>query len=230
MVHCKHAWRDYLRTMHGALQPFFTSSSVSALGTDEVVQLEVRADPRPPGAPEHPSNLNLRALLDLPRSMNRPARWVILGEPGAGKSTMARSLVWRLAGESNSSPIPLVQSLTRAVRDGRHPFEIAEGDLRQALGPSAVGLAQLLFENANNPDDAPVWLLLDGFDEVPAERVGQGKPSANPSRLTGYRNRKSAWLRGAGSRGLRPLRYPCGPRPSGAAVRPSSLWAIPWTA
>lgn len=167
------AWRDHVRSLHGALQPFFQSASLSALSTDDVVQIEVRADARSPGLNARADTLTLRALLDRPRSTRQPTRWVILGEPGAGKSTMARSLVWRLAGEGSTSPIPIILSLTRAVRDGRHPFEIAEGDLRQALGPPAEGLARALFECARAAEAAPVWLLLDGFDEVPPEQVGR---------------------------------------------------------
>ena len=87
--------------------------------------------------------------------MRRGGCWNVEGMAGAGKTTLARHLVWSTAAE-RSGPVALFLSLS----------SWAEGDasaLEAALdGLPAAGLAQA--EAAH--DRGELWLLLDGLDEV----------------------------------------------------------------
>jgi hypothetical protein len=109
----------------------------------------------------------LKELLSSAAKGKVSNRWIILGEPGAGKTTIARHLVWTLCAQNEQAPtpIPIYVSLTRLLQQDEHPFDLAEGDLKAGCGNSkGSGLADLLFEESDKP--GRVWLLLDGLDEV----------------------------------------------------------------
>lgn len=161
-------WRAYVRTHHKTLVPFFDGGADAVLATRSVIQVEVAPHLRGvPDAPDLIGPTTLRALLERPHQ--GPARWVVLGEPGAGKSTLARHLAWQLCDPNASSdgPVPVLLSLARLTDAKQHPFAVAEAALRHT--PGGAGLAVRLHALAAQP--GRVWLLLDGFDEVPEARV-----------------------------------------------------------
>jgi formylglycine-generating enzyme required for sulfatase activity len=127
----------------------------------------------------HRVGRTLRQLMEeAPRSVERANRWVVLGHPGAGKSTLARHLAWELAREHRREPsesprtrppIVVYSSLPALAADRRHPFDGAEEALSTSVGQaSAAGLSRCLFERAQQRGS--VWLLLDGLDELTAEQ------------------------------------------------------------
>ena len=71
----------------------------------------------------------LRDLLTAERADGPQPRSVVLGDPGSGKSTMARHLVFKLASDP-SGPIPVYASLPSLAAKQSHPFDLAENNLR----------------------------------------------------------------------------------------------------
>jgi formylglycine-generating enzyme required for sulfatase activity/type II secretory pathway predicted ATPase ExeA len=116
-------------------------------------------------------SVTLEDLLDLPPDGDvLTGRWVLLGDPGAGKSTLSRHLVLQLA-QREDGPVPVFLSLTRFAQEReRHPFRLAEEETRGArCDLAAAGLERRLLELAREP--GRVWLFLDGLDEVAAGRM-----------------------------------------------------------
>ncbi len=168
-------YRTYLRAAHARLVPFFPEAGRALL--DEVfVELDVDVEHeldreertgKESDKPVHGAGrFALRDLMGLNPSSGivSTGRWVVLGDPGAGKTTAARHLVWELAGEP-AAPVPVYVSLPRIEREKKHPFEVAEDDLRVARGDRAAsGLREALDAAARQGDG--VWVFLDGLDEV----------------------------------------------------------------
>jgi formylglycine-generating enzyme len=129
----------------------------------------------------HPTTL--QDLMQKPgRGPISAPRWVVFGDPGAGKTTLARHLCWRLAGaflaHPKSLPLALYLSLPRLAEEQIHPFTLAERDLAADLGAAeAHGLERALTELAQQP--ARLWLLLDGLDEVAPSRRAYIKQQVN---------------------------------------------------
>ncbi|MCP3920024.1 MAG: SUMF1/EgtB/PvdO family nonheme iron enzyme [bacterium] len=105
-------------------------------------------------------------------------RWVVQGDPGAGKSTACRYLCHALADRSSTLaenwpgelPVPVFGLLADlAAENAPHPFSLAEREVRQRIGErQAEGVSDALHALANEP--GAVWLFLDGLDELPQER------------------------------------------------------------
>ncbi len=170
------AYRAFLRKQHELVVPFFPHARQRAF-EDIYVQLDLSFAMDEKGHARNERvqlerfarSTTLRGLLEAARDSDTPLRWVIAGDPGAGKSTMCRRLAWEVGAEADG-PLVVLVSLPRLLRERKHPFDIAEADLcasSPALGK--VDLAAQLRERAAQRAD--VWLLLDALDEVGADSV-----------------------------------------------------------
>ncbi len=184
------AWRGDVRSEHAELLPFVRELGHRLLQripveielerSDEHACLEAgdagpegclgaRALLRGPG-----QALPLRRLIELHLSSTRAdehaGRWLVVAEPGAGKTTLARHLAWELAGEGDEAPVPLFVPLASLAERDEHPFTWAGRTLAVDQGLQGAGALEAeLFEASLIR--GRVWLLLDGLDEVPSGRL-----------------------------------------------------------
>ncbi len=181
-------YRAHVRAVHSSLVPFFAGTSNKLL-SEIFVELQIQsAWLERAAAGEHKSHWSLRELLH--REGHR--RFVVLGDPGAGKSTVCRHLAYELAGdETGNEPFPLFASLARLADARGDVFDLAEADLRGAKGEAAAkGLAEALRARATaKAGEGPaVWLLLDGLDEVPSAASARLVNERLPAMLDGLTN------------------------------------------
>lgn len=165
------AYRRHVAALHSRLVPFAPDVS-NVLLSEAAVEVDVEPDASTRGMTEivgkDSRRASLRALLDASIEASTSGvmpRWLILGDPGAGKTTLARNLVRRFA-EDPMAPLPIFTSVARLAKSGDDLATFAASDVplddasRAAL-VKAIG--SRLEERAN------VFVFLDGFDEVPGE-------------------------------------------------------------
>ncbi len=167
------AYRRYLIDAHRQRVPFFPDAG-EALHGEVYVELDFELDTPTLDSERNLESLakfdgrgrrDLRALLGLAVE-GRAARWVITGDPGAGKTTALRHLTTELAADPEG-PVPVYVSLPRLAREKKHPFALAEEDTRSAMDDAVDGIHDALVERAAKRNG--VWLFLDGLDELAAE-------------------------------------------------------------
>jgi formylglycine-generating enzyme required for sulfatase activity len=130
---------------------------------------DLRPDPRPAGEPAAearlPGPLTLPDLLALDRREHPwvTGRWTVLGDPGAGKTTVLRHLAADLARRPDRRWLPLFESLPRLLRGSDSlPAHVARR-LERAGYPAHEVTAAL----DRTAREGRLLLLLDGLDEVP---------------------------------------------------------------
>jgi hypothetical protein len=90
----------------------------------------------------------------------------LMGAPGAGKSTVLRTLAVRLAGQPFSASGRACIPLFVNAADLREKFTIDEAYLCAAGNPDGVSADSTAFSIALQRNDADVILLVDGLDEA----------------------------------------------------------------
>ncbi len=168
--------RDYLqavRDAHQRLIPFFPEDDERLL--DAVfVELELReeigrskrgedCDGEAVELPEGRTSLR-ELLLPTPAGSSAP-RWAIVGEPGAGKSTLARNLARTLAAEGR---VAIYVSLGRL---GNAPLEPCAIAAQEACRKHPEHVAELTTWLRERVAAGEAVLLFDGLDELAPERI-----------------------------------------------------------
>ncbi|MCA9542361.1 MAG: hypothetical protein KC620_25865, partial [Myxococcales bacterium] len=151
-------FRAHLTEAHSRLVPFFERQGQQALIEEVFVELAVTWGHR-----HTIDRLTLPRLLEGGDGLPRCGRWAVLGDPGAGKSTLARHLVWHHAA-TDDEPIAVYVGLADWAEFEGDPFDFAEAELRLDEGMRADGLAEAL--RAMAADEGRVFALFDGFDEI----------------------------------------------------------------
>ncbi|MBI5852695.1 MAG: SUMF1/EgtB/PvdO family nonheme iron enzyme [Planctomycetes bacterium] len=168
--------KEYLaavRAQHERLIPFFHEESVRLL--DEVfVDLDVLPTQVPgrDGESVHQAAFERRAtalrellLPGTPSTSPSAPRLAVLGEPGAGKSTIARHLARTLAGEER---LPIYVPLGRLERGDFEPCALAAKAALPGMPERVDDLTELLRHAARRGEAV---ILLDGLDEVDPARI-----------------------------------------------------------
>lgn len=166
----------YLRqvaTDHDRLVPYFQQKAELDLLDRVYVKLELRPELTKGAGREEKDALRagqplgIREVLALTSADSSwvTGRWVILGDPGAGKTTLVRHLAAGLARETGRPWVPVLDSLPRMMREREWLLDRIARRLRRA-GHAAEGLPAVLDREAK---EGRLLLLLDGLDEVPKD-------------------------------------------------------------
>lgn len=162
------AWQKKVQGDHERLVDYFQQRQELDLLDRVYVELsmsagEIQTDSDVPRAAGGKSSLLSLLRLDPMRHSWVTRRWVVRGDPGAGKTTMLRHLAAQLARERDSRLVPIFQSLSVLMRSGQFLLERLERSMRRT---GHRGLAAVLDQEG---EKGRLLLLLDGLDEVGAE-------------------------------------------------------------
>ncbi len=166
-------YRVYLLRAHSDLVPFFPGVRPEEI--DEVcVDLELQRDARSQKRLERDAmadarfERSLRKLLEMPVGGDSPStgRFVLFGDPGAGKATLCRRLCFERAPTvGGAGPIPVFVPLARYGASASELFDFVQEQVANLPGSAGPhGLAARLRELSKSPD--ALWWFFDGLDEV----------------------------------------------------------------
>jgi formylglycine-generating enzyme required for sulfatase activity len=202
-------WLRQVAADHERLAPYFQRQVKGELLDRVYVQLELQPGTLQAVAPHTKAErlerpLGLREVLGLDRA-GYPwvtGRWVVLGDPGAGKTLLLRQLSASLARQENRPWVPLYESLPRLLHEGRPLLDRVVRRLELA-GHPAPGLKAVLDREGQQ---GRLLVLLDGLDEVPRDEHQEAEellrdlaatwpasPLVVASRPIGYRRPGSAF-------------------------------------
>lgn len=168
--------RTHLEAAHSTLVPFFQPEHGTAFIHEVYVDLQIDCSlpsdhPGMPGGEVTeigPRRLTLERLLAGGDDLPRCGRWALLGDPGAGKSTLARHLVWQNA-RDHRQPLTLYVGLADFAEFRGDPFAFIQDRVSHGAGEAAEGIADAVRALADH--EGRVWLVFDGLDEVAPERL-----------------------------------------------------------
>ena len=133
------------------------------LGQQETLPLEsICVDPlvrEPNSSLIHDPKRSDITLQELLLDQSAPKQWILLGDPGSGKTIALQNLAWRLAHEKGHY-LPVSESLPRLIETSEDLLENVEQRLKSTR---FKGIAQHL-ERAGI--DGRLVLLFDGLDEI----------------------------------------------------------------
>jgi len=188
------AYREWVAKQHERLVPYFDGAA-DLLLDETFVQVELEPTPRREDLERQHDLLRSKSHADpAPRTLEGlllPAqrgpsapRWIIVGEPGAGKTTLARSLARSIA--RVGSQVPVFLPLAR-VKSSLDPLEFAVQDMLGDDAPRSPRANVLRAALAGAAQRGELLLLLDGLDEVDPARMDKlyaeilAYATANPS-------------------------------------------------
>jgi hypothetical protein len=168
------AWKRHMRALHQDLFPIF---DVAVAAEEVFVELELAFDfeaGEPTADRKRHERFTRRGFADpqadpradkgpltLAKLMDRPGCYAVLGEPGAGKSTLARHLTWSLADDAARVPVYLpLPAFARSEADTLWDFAALVLKRDHEADPATVAALPAALRKA------PLLLLLDGLDEV----------------------------------------------------------------
>lgn len=172
------ALQNYLRALHNYCNnlPYLTLHDIrSSISLDETY-VPIKLTPRrwEQTMPEQSGEDHVHSIADVLRK-NDPKHLLLIGEPGAGKSSLLRQIAehaWHAPQRVglDMQHLPLLLSLrSLALHD-----ESLEGLIRKTLASSEIMIIQSFpdgFFQAWAEQENARWLfLLDGLDEVPADK------------------------------------------------------------
>ncbi len=185
--------RAHLEAAHASLVPFFQPEHGTAFIREVYVELQIHCDPRrrarsdaeadaaeadaaeadaADAISDGPRRVTLEGLMAGDDDLPSHGRWAVLGDPGAGKSTLARHLVWQNATTADP-PLTLYVGLADFAEFQGDPFDFVQDQVAQGAGAAADGIADALRGLA--ADEDRLWIIFDGLDEVAPDRLNTAR-------------------------------------------------------
>lgn len=161
---------------HDRLVPYFQQRAELGLLDRVYVKLELRPEVHQAMALRESKKaegrtldrpLGIREVLGLDAGEHPwvTGRWVIVGDPGSGKTTLVRHLAAALARDADRPWVPVLESLPRMLREREWLLDRIARRMKRA-GQEADALPSVLDREGR---EGRLLLLLDGLDEVPKD-------------------------------------------------------------
>ncbi len=131
----------------------------------------------PASSPVEPTSGPLVLAIEAAQAKDQQSNraWVVLGEPGAGKTSLLQAITLEFLREENRATCPLPILVALAEWEEGDAFDQAARATEGEIGHEhATELAEVLRHEAH---DGRIWLFLDGIDEVDAKLWERRKTS-----------------------------------------------------